>query len=146
MISVHSQGKPFNTTVIQVYATSTIAKEAEVEQCQNPDFGTIKPMRGMQAYMSIFLSLDTSSSHNCPMQHFSLATPSSLYHPLIQSFLLHPFLLVNILVHLIQYLLSALCAQCLEHCVAVSVPHKDDKGRNRIVEEVVLYSEVMINR
>ena len=32
MISVHFQGKPFTITVIQVYAPSTNAKEAEVEQ------------------------------------------------------------------------------------------------------------------
>ena len=32
MISVCFQGKPFNITVIQVYALTTIAKEAEVEQ------------------------------------------------------------------------------------------------------------------
>ena len=31
MISVHFQDKPFNTTVIQVYALTTNAKEAEVE-------------------------------------------------------------------------------------------------------------------
>jgi len=31
MISVHFQGKPFNITVIQVYAPTTIAEEAEVE-------------------------------------------------------------------------------------------------------------------
>ena len=31
MISVHFQGKPFNITVIQVYAPHTNAKEAEVE-------------------------------------------------------------------------------------------------------------------
>jgi len=29
MISVHFQGKPLNITVIQVYAPTTIAKEAE---------------------------------------------------------------------------------------------------------------------
>ena len=33
MISVHFQGKPFNITVIQVYAPTTSAKEAEVDQC-----------------------------------------------------------------------------------------------------------------
>ena len=33
MISVHFQGKPFNTTVIQVYALTSNAKEAEVEWC-----------------------------------------------------------------------------------------------------------------
>ena len=32
MISVRFQGKPFNTTVIQVYAPTTNAEEAEVEQ------------------------------------------------------------------------------------------------------------------
>ena len=31
MISVHFQDKPFNITVIQVYALSSNAKEAEVE-------------------------------------------------------------------------------------------------------------------
>ena len=31
MISVHFQGKPFNITVIQVYAATTNAKEAEAE-------------------------------------------------------------------------------------------------------------------
>ena len=31
MISIHFQGKPFNNTVIQVYATITNAEEAEVE-------------------------------------------------------------------------------------------------------------------
>ena len=30
MISVHFQGKPFNITVIQVYAPSTNAEEAEI--------------------------------------------------------------------------------------------------------------------
>ena len=32
MISVHFQGKPFNITVIQVYATTSNAEEVEVEQ------------------------------------------------------------------------------------------------------------------
>ena len=32
MISVHFQGKPFNITVIQVYAPTTNPKEAGVEQ------------------------------------------------------------------------------------------------------------------
>ena len=31
MISVHLQGKPFNNTVIQVYATTSNAEEAAVE-------------------------------------------------------------------------------------------------------------------
>ena len=32
MISAHFQGKPFNITVIQVYASTSNAEEAEVEQ------------------------------------------------------------------------------------------------------------------
>ena len=32
MISVHFQGKPFNTTVIQVYAPTSNAEEAELER------------------------------------------------------------------------------------------------------------------
>ena len=32
MISVHSQGKPFNITVIQVYTLTSSAEEAQVEQ------------------------------------------------------------------------------------------------------------------
>ena len=32
MISAHFQGKPFNITVIQVYAPTTNAEGAEVEQ------------------------------------------------------------------------------------------------------------------
>ena len=32
MISVHFQGKPFNTTVIQVYAPNTNSEKAQVER------------------------------------------------------------------------------------------------------------------
>ena len=32
MISVHFQGKPFNITIIQVYAPTSNTEEAEVEQ------------------------------------------------------------------------------------------------------------------
>ena len=36
MISVHFQGKPFNITVIQLYASTSNAEEAEVEWfCEN---------------------------------------------------------------------------------------------------------------
>ena len=35
MISVRFQGTPFNSTVIQVYASITNAKEAEVERFYN---------------------------------------------------------------------------------------------------------------
>ena len=32
MISVHLQGKPFNITVIQIYAATSNAEEAEIER------------------------------------------------------------------------------------------------------------------
>ena len=35
MISVHFQGKPFNITVIQVYAPTSNTEEAEVEDLQD---------------------------------------------------------------------------------------------------------------
>ena len=35
MISIHFQGKPYNTKVIQVYAPTTNAKEAEGEDIQD---------------------------------------------------------------------------------------------------------------
>ena len=47
MISVCFQGKTFNLTVIQVYATTTDAKEAEVEQlCKDlQDFLELTPQK-----------------------------------------------------------------------------------------------------
>ena len=45
MISVHFQGKPLNITVIQVYALTSNAEEAEVEWfCENlQDFLELTP-------------------------------------------------------------------------------------------------------
>ena len=47
MISVHFQGKPFSITVIQVYAPTTNAKKAEVEQLIEDleDFLELKPKK-----------------------------------------------------------------------------------------------------
>ena len=47
MISVHFQGKPFNITVIKVYAPTSNAEEAEVEQFYGPTrpFRTNTPKR-----------------------------------------------------------------------------------------------------
>ena len=49
MISVHFQGKPFNITVIQVYAPTTNAKEAEVEWFYEdlPDLLKLTPKKGV---------------------------------------------------------------------------------------------------
>ena len=40
MISVHFQGKPFNITVIQIYAPTNNAEEAEVEQFYEETYKT----------------------------------------------------------------------------------------------------------
>ena len=49
MISVHVQGKLFNITVIQVYASTTDAEEAEVDQfCDDlEDFLELTPKKEM---------------------------------------------------------------------------------------------------
>ena len=48
MISVHFQGKPFNITLIQVYAPTTNAEEAEVEWFYEDlhDFLELTPKKG----------------------------------------------------------------------------------------------------
>ena len=47
MIAVHFQGKPFNITVIQVYALTSNAEEAEAEQFYEDlqDFLELKPKK-----------------------------------------------------------------------------------------------------
>ena len=47
MISVHFQGKPFNITVIQVYAPTSNSEEAEVERfCEDlQDFLELTPIK-----------------------------------------------------------------------------------------------------
>ena len=49
MISVHSQGNPYNITVIQVYAPTTNAEEAEVEWFYEDlhDFLELTPKKGI---------------------------------------------------------------------------------------------------
>ena len=51
MISVYLQGKPFSITVIQVYAPTTNARKAEVEQLNEEleDFIEQKPRKKMSS-------------------------------------------------------------------------------------------------
>ena len=56
MISVHFQGKPFNITVIQVYAPTTNAEEAETEW--------------FYGYIEDLLELTTKTK--CPLHHRGL--------------------------------------------------------------------------
>ena len=56
MISVHFQGKPFNITVIQVYAQISNAEEAEVEQF----------------YEDLQDLLRTNTKKRCPFHHKGL--------------------------------------------------------------------------
>ena len=47
MISVHLQGKPFNITVIQVYAPTSNAEEAEVELFYEDLQDLLTPKKGV---------------------------------------------------------------------------------------------------
>ena len=47
MISIHFQGKTFNITVIQVYAPTTNAKEAEVERFYDDLLLELTPKKGV---------------------------------------------------------------------------------------------------
>ena len=60
MISVHFQGKPFNVTLIQVYAPTTNAKEAEVERL----------------YEDIQDFLELTPNKRCPFHHRGLECKS----------------------------------------------------------------------
>ena len=53
MISVHFQGKPFNITVIQVYAPTSNAEEAEVERLYEDlqDFVKLTPLSSSNNYI-----------------------------------------------------------------------------------------------
>ena len=54
MICVHFQGKPFNITVIQVYAPTSNAEEAEVDQfCEDlQDFLELTPKKKKLSFSS----------------------------------------------------------------------------------------------
>ena len=60
MILVHFQGKPFNITVIQVYVSTTNAKEADVEQF----------------YEDLKDLLRTNTKKRCPFHHSGLECKS----------------------------------------------------------------------
>ena len=55
MISVRFQGKPFNITVIQVYAPTSNAEEAEVEQFYEDlqDLSELTPKRDALLHSSV---------------------------------------------------------------------------------------------
>ena len=53
MISVRFQGKPFNITVIQVYAPTRNAKEAEVERF----YEELQDLLGLKPKKKMFFSL-----------------------------------------------------------------------------------------
>ena len=58
MISICFQGKPFNITVIQVYAPTTDAEEAEVDQFYEDleDFLELTPKKGV-----LFITVDCNA-------------------------------------------------------------------------------------
>ena len=62
MISVHFQGKPFNITVIQVYAPTTNVDEAEVERLYED--------------LQDLLELTSKKKKKCPFHHRGLECKS----------------------------------------------------------------------
>ena len=66
MISIHSQGKPFNITVIQIYAQTTNAKEAEVEQFYE----------GLQDLLELTPKKEEKKKKRCPFHHRGLECKS----------------------------------------------------------------------
>ena len=58
MISVHFQGKPFNITVIQVYAPTTNAKEAEVEWLYEEDLQDLLELTPQKRFLYIIWNWD----------------------------------------------------------------------------------------
>ena len=56
MVSVHFQGKPFNVTVIQVYARITNVKEADV-------------LNTLYEHLQDFLELTSTTTKKCPFHH-----------------------------------------------------------------------------
>ena len=59
MISICFQGKPFNVTVIQVYALSTNAEEAEVDQFY-------EDLQDLQHQKQMFFSLEGTRMQEIP--------------------------------------------------------------------------------
>ena len=59
MISVRFQGKPFNITVIQVYAPTSNAAEAEVEQLYEDlqDLLDLTPQKDIYIYIHIYVCI-----------------------------------------------------------------------------------------
>ena len=64
MISVHFQGKPFNITVIQVYAPATNAEEAEVKRVFYDDLQALvaaaAAAKSLQSCPTLCDSIDSS--------------------------------------------------------------------------------------
>ena len=67
IISVHFQGKPFNITVIQVYAPTTNAEEAEIGQfCE--DLLDLRPSRTNTKKYVLFIRGDWNAEVKRYMQ------------------------------------------------------------------------------
>ena len=60
MISVHFQGKPFNIMVIQVYASTSNAEEAEVERFYTDlqDLLELTPKKDVFVFVFVFIIVD----------------------------------------------------------------------------------------
>ena len=65
MISVHFQGKPFNITVIQVYAPTSNAEEAEVERFYE-DLQDLLELTPKKDVLFIIGAAAAASLQSCP--------------------------------------------------------------------------------
>ena len=85
MISVHFQSKPFSITVIQVYALTSNAEEAEVEQfCEDLQdlIELTPPKRCLFDTLKYLLKNYTTVKGILSLGHkFSSLNASSLHHP-----------------------------------------------------------------
>ena len=69
MILVHFQGKPFNITIIQVYAPNTIAEEAEADQFYEGLQGLLELAPNKQTNKQTKTKKQKQKQKRCPFPH-----------------------------------------------------------------------------
>ena len=86
MISVHFQGKPFNITVIQVYAPTSNAEEAEVEQFNEDlqDLLEVTPKKDVLVFIGDWNAKEGSQETPGVTGKFGLGIPNEAGQRLIE--------------------------------------------------------------
>ena len=87
MISVYFQGKPFNNTIIQLYAPTTDAKEAEIEQFYGDlqDILELAPKKKKSLFHQRRLEYKSRKSREFRIGKFGLGVQSEAVHVLSHS-------------------------------------------------------------